>query len=146
MDKNSKTMTKIIELVALAQTEACKTADQRKAPPAPPNATRRSNRSLMLRAERLIDRKIELLKMRLNKRLVKLSKWVDVPESDRLPLPVFRQVPSIYLPKGPRGVFATRGVPAHVLLENAYSMQVQAASAQADGGARPDLAATLQRR
>lgn len=89
-----------------------------------------------------------MLKMRLNKRLVKLSKWVDAPEADRLPLPVFRQVPSIYLPKGPRGIFTTRGLPAHVLLENAFILQSQRAAAiqSAEGGARPDLAAALQKR
>ena len=91
--------------------------------------------------------------MRLNRRLVKLSRWVDAPENERLPLPVYKHVPAIYLPKGPRALFATKGVPAHILMENAYHYQKQAGvrSSASNGSVndmsvRPDLAATLQKR
>lgn len=72
-------------------------------------------------AARLVDRKIELLKLRMNKRLVKLSKWVDNPECDRLPLPVYRQVPSTMLPRGSRAVAMTRGIQEHQLLHGTSS-------------------------
>jgi hypothetical protein len=65
-----------------------------------------------------VDHKIQLLKQRMQRRLVKLAKWVDIPECDRLPPPVYRQVPSTMLPKGvPRAAALTRGIQEHLLVD-----------------------------
>ena len=104
--------------------------------------------SVFLRADRLVERKIEILKNRLNKRLVNLSKWVDATESDRLPIPVYRQVLSTTIPMEYRSTAFTRGVPAGALLNinSSVSRAHAPVAALPVIVSRPDLVASLQNR
>jgi len=64
VDKNSKTMVKLMQLLDIMQTPGAHLAD----------------------TDGFITRRIEKLKMRINRRLIKLSKWADTPEEERQPL------------------------------------------------------------
>lgn len=64
LDKNSRTMTKIIQLLNVIQTAKCKKNDDRMKP---------------------IKEKVELLKSRLRRRLNKLAVWADTPLENRRP-------------------------------------------------------------
>lgn len=64
VDKNSRTMVKLMQLLDVMQTPGANLAD----------------------TDGFITRRIEKLKLRLNRRLIKLSKWADSPEDERQPL------------------------------------------------------------
>jgi phage regulator Rha-like protein len=61
VDKNSRTIVKILQLIELNQRAGAQENDK----------------------DGLIIKKIEKLKVRMNRRLIKLGRWSDAPESDR---------------------------------------------------------------
>lgn len=64
VDKNSKAIFKIVQLLEIAKSEGAKELDK----------------------TGQINQRIDVLKSRLNRRLAKMAKWVDAPESERVPL------------------------------------------------------------